>query len=491
MTLRELLASRGAEIVTNGGSPAAGGGGSHGARKRPDDPSLWAASPEHVVALLQAWPNDGVSLPTHDDFVRVLAAIKAALGPRREEFFGEVEEWALAYPGNDANYVCKTWDSLVDTAIGWDWLVGVAGHGSAAAQDEFDDGVGEANFAAAPTPPKPPPTKAATVLYADDLKRAPEPSDFIENTLCDNQISVVVGDTNVGKSFFALDLAYCVATGADFNGRKVDRGAVLFVAGEGGGGMKYRVAAIEQKFPADARIGFVPHAISLRDRLETDRLIAAVKASEARLGDRVRLIIIDTLSRAMAGGNENSPDDMGALVTSADRVRTETGAHVLFIAHTGKDATKGIRGHSLLRAAIDTEIIVERGENGIIEARVTKQRDLEIAGVFTFKLKTVELGTNRRGKPITSCVVEVVAKSRPALSETEGEAVEILRQLLFESAGATVPLVDFRKSILSSAGLLTGRTPDTKLKQWQRLRGELVKRGIIEVSGDQVSLRNA
>jgi RecA-family ATPase len=51
----------------------------------------------------------------------------------------------------------------------------------------------------------------------------------------------------------------------------------------------------------------------------------------------------------MAGGNENAPDDMGALVRNIDRLRAETGAAVLLVHHTGKDTSRGARGHSLAR----------------------------------------------------------------------------------------------------------------------------------------------
>jgi hypothetical protein len=106
----------------------------------------------------------------------------------------------------------------------------------------------------------------------------------------------------------------------------------------------------------------------------------------------------------MAGGNENAPDDMGALVTNGARVQQATGSHVAWVHHSGKDQAKGARGHSLLRAATDTEIEIT-AENGARLARVTKQRDLECSGEFSFSLKAIELGTNHRGKPVTSCVV--------------------------------------------------------------------------------------
>jgi RecA-family ATPase len=118
------------------------------------------------------------------------------------------------------------------------------------------------------------------------------------------------------------------------------------------------------------------------------------------------LIVVDTLSRAMAGGNENSPEDMDALVGHIDLIRQALPSHVSVIHHSGKDAARGARGHSSLRAAADTEIEITR-EIGTktSTARVTKQRELELGDEFPFCLVPVELGTNRRGKAVTSCVV--------------------------------------------------------------------------------------
>jgi hypothetical protein len=138
-------------------------------------------------------------------------------------------------------------------------------------------------------------------------------------------------------------------------------------------------------------------------------LVNAILDAADRIGEPVRLIIIDTLSRAMPGGNENSPEDMTALIRNIDEIRRRTKAHALLVHHCGKDTAKGMRGHSSLRGAIDTEIEVSKQANGsgtVSTAKVLKQRDFEVAGEFSFKLIPVELGINDRDEPVTSCIVE-------------------------------------------------------------------------------------
>jgi hypothetical protein len=137
------------------------------------------------------------------------------------------------------------------------------------------------------------------------------------------------------------------------------------------------------------------------------------------------LLIIDTFARSIIGGDENSAQDVGQAVAGADLIRTETGAAVGFIHHAGKDPTKGARGSSALRAAADTEILVE-GLIGQRTATVSKQRDLESCQTMPFELVSVQIGTDPDdGSPITSCTVRHLqdgAPTTPAVAQFRGKA---------------------------------------------------------------------
>jgi hypothetical protein len=111
----------------------------------------------------------------------------------------------------------------------------------------------------------------------------------------------------------------------------------------------------------------------------------------------------------MAGGDENSPVDMGRVVASADRFRAETGAHFTYVHHTGKDAARGARGHSLLRAATDTEIETTAGS-----LTLTKQRDGELGFKIGFRLVDLEIGMDAKG----NCVKSAVVDWRESISQT-------------------------------------------------------------------------
>jgi AAA domain/Bifunctional DNA primase/polymerase, N-terminal len=277
------------------------------------------------------------------------------------------------------------------------------------------------------------------LVYFQDVKPALKSEDFVEGLLIKAAMSVTYGPSNCGKTFFMADLALHVALGLEWRGREVEQAGVIYCAMEGAHGIANRVAAFAltcglagQEIP----FAIIPVALNILDpNADTSRLIDAIAEAAARMAIPVGLVVMDTLSRAMAGGNENSPEDMGALVANSDRMRQATGAHVAWIHHSGKDQAQGARGHSLLRAATDTEIEISRADNDSPSiARVTKQRELEIDGVFGFTLKRVELGLNHRGKPVTSCVVEPAeegpAKARVSLTNGEAMALRILHDVM-------------------------------------------------------------
>jgi hypothetical protein len=301
--------------------------------------------------------------------------------------------------------------------------------------------------AEAPKPPLP-------LVYFDDVAPNLDCSDFVEGLLTEGAMSVVYGPSNCGKTFFMSDLALHIAAGWEWRGRGIEAGGVIYCALEGSHGISNRVAAFKAHHGILGGLPFavVPVAINLLDpNADRQKLIDTVRVAAAKMGCPVKLVVIDTLSRAMAGGNENAPDDMGALVASADDVRQATGAHVAFIHHSGKDQAAGARGHSLLRAATDTEIEIGRENNDAPSvARVTKQREMEIEGEFVFTLKVVELGTNRRGKAVTSCVVEAVEGAAPAkqvrLSGGAQAALKALTETLAK-AGQSVGMRDIPENV--------------------------------------------
>lgn len=258
-------------------------------------------------------------------------------------------------------------------------------------------------------PPAPPKNKAEFLEYFDDIAPVLSTRCLVSGVIGEGTSVILYGDSNSGKTFGALDIALCIASGIPWQGREVRQVPVMYAALEGGAGFRNRVTAWKfEKHAPGNRVMFAALPVGLdlvSDDGDAGEVIRAALAMKERLGQPVGLIVIDTLSRAMAGGNENAPEDMGALVRHIDEIRAATGATVLVVHHSGKDAAKGARGHSLLRAAVDTELELTATEDGIRTLRATKQRDMECGASFGFRLNVVEVGFDpETAEPVTSCI---------------------------------------------------------------------------------------
>jgi len=215
------------------------------------------------------------------------------------------------------------------------------------------------------------------------------------------------------KSFVALDIAECIATGREFLTKEVKyQGAVLYIAGEGHGGIGARIKAMKKHHntPAGAPVFFLRKQINLRSSAtDIQDLIQAVDDIQATHDIQFELVVIDTLARAFGGGNENASEDMGAFITAAGAIQGRYNCALLVVHHAGKDATKGLRGHSSLLGAVDTELEIIRIEDapkGILH--ISKQKDGEDGQRYGFQMITVELSTTHLGfDSVSSLAVEV------------------------------------------------------------------------------------
>ena len=244
------------------------------------------------------------------------------------------------------------------------------------------------------------------IFWAREAKPMLASSYLIKGWLGAGQMSVVYGPSNVGKSFFALDMAFCIAADIQWQGCRVKAGPVLYLATEGGNAFHNRVVALRDEYGVqDAQLAIRPAPVDLlRPDADLANLIELCQQIEQECGAPIRMIVIDTLSRAMAGGDENGPTDMTAFIANVDAMRDVTGAHCMIVHHSGKDTAKGARGHSSLRAATDTEIELDVAD-GIRTANPTKQRDLEPKPPIVFALKVHTIGQDEDGDTVTTCTI--------------------------------------------------------------------------------------
>ncbi len=244
--------------------------------------------------------------------------------------------------------------------------------------------------------PKPPPGRFK-FLTVRELLDKPAPVWRLLRVIPEKGLVVVWGASGSGKTFLALDLAAAIARGIPWAGRRTKRGRVVYIAAEGA--LKPRVSAyrIERGITSADLDGLrvLDSSVNMLDpRADMADLLADLAQLASDWGP-IGVVIVDTLSRVMPGGNENMPEDMGALIASAKRIEESLGCVVIFIHHAGKDESRGSRGHSSLKAACDAELSVKRDSDTRC-VTVEKCRDGADGEVLlNFTLSAVDLGAMR------------------------------------------------------------------------------------------------
>lgn len=353
------------------------------------------------------------------------------------------DEWSAKsekYPGREA--IDAKWDSFGrarDTVVTAGWLMREAG-GPLATADDFDEPVAGA--------------KRFRLHRVVDLRQGSLDSDYhIKHILDHAALAVLYGESTAGKTFVAIDLAAHVALGREWRGHRVRQGRAVYVCTEGAEGFKKRLAA----FCSEHGIDDIPE---LRVVNETPSLLngdhAELAASVNEWGD-VRTIWLDTWSRAIAGGDENSSEVVTKAIARATKLHDATGAMVVLVAHSGKDQSKGVRGHSSLKGSADVQIEVVRDGEGPSTRRairLEKVKDGPNEGAtFGFALRVVDLGVDQDGDSVTSCVVADGEKPTPGVRKmgaNESAALAVVHSLIDLSDGGGVSVTDAKAAVVAS-----------------------------------------
>lgn len=237
------------------------------------------------------------------------------------------------------------------------------------------------------------------ILSLEDLLNLPDPEWLIDQHFHKGTLSVLYGAPGSYKSFVALDMALSIAAGIPFlDSFDTTTGPVLYIAGEGSGGLKRRSMA----WFGEKNDGEIPTAFGLvRQRVDLSGTQHGIKDERKNnwkaVLDSVRnshigipsLVVIDTMARAFTG-DENSSQDVGRFVEVTDAIREDLGASVLVVHHTGKDAGRGARGSSALLGAADSMFLVEKHASGA-DMKNEKQKDAPELAPYGILKREVEV----------------------------------------------------------------------------------------------------
>jgi hypothetical protein len=457
-------------------------------RANTDAPEL-----SRIKSALDAIPNSGTEELSYEIWRNVLFALHSATE-------GSDSGLALAhdFSARSSKYDADFLDDRVWPYINSDRSGGVitartlfsqaaaCGWQDPAIVDEFE--VLEAGVAPAESPPA---KKRYEFVQADAFSAGKPPGWIVKNILPQAELAVIYGESGSGKSFFALDLLFSIALGTSWRGHKVLPGMRCgYVAAEGAAGFKKRLRAYSEHHGLlldllnIAVLASAPNFTSVADVKD---LIAAMHAS-----GRMDVIVVDTLARVTAGSNENSGEHMGLVIDHCTAIHRETGALVILIHHSGKDASKGARGWSGIKGAVDAEIEIVRAENDRV-ATVSKLKEGEEGAEFGFRLLTVPIGMDDDGEVISSCVVEhttAVAKDKRK-SGPKGAIEKIVWQAAIDLQGLDggAPTVE---SVITESVSRMVRDPQAKrdLRRQHALRAleTLRERGTVVNIDDRIAL---
>jgi len=275
------------------------------------------------------------------------------------------------------------------------------------------------------------------LVMAEELRDEPV-TWLIHELLPAKGFAALYGKPGSYKSFVALYVAGMIATGQPAFDRTTIQGDVVYVAGEGGAGLKRRWDALRKHhdLPPDTPIAFLRGQLNLRSTMEdAEALVEAIKAKNLK----PRMLVVDTLARAFSGGNENSSEDMGAFIAIIGYLTETLDCLVMPVHHAGKDEARGQRGHSSLLGAVDAELEVTKisdddSPERLGRLKITKQKDGEDGIEIGYRMISVPLSdidpdaTSLAVEPLNGPVV--IAPKITKLTGYPADALTALRRAI-------------------------------------------------------------
>jgi len=245
-------------------------------------------------------------------------------------------------------------------------------------------------------------------------------------------LTILGGRPKVGKSWLSLQMVHSIGTGGMFFGNRVEQGKCLYIALEDNlRRLQSRTKA--QKIPKDAQIDFATKWNPLQGKGFEDL--------QRAIENDYKLIVIDTLSRAFPGVDQNDQVQIGMVMENLQMLCSQTNTTILFVDHIAKP--KGITGvgdpiddimNSTVKTAVADQIMVLYKENGKLGARLKgRGRDIEEIdyslswdrenSCWQSEGNTYEVKLSKEREEILDCLIEKGAATVTAIAKALGKDI--------------------------------------------------------------------
>lgn len=406
-----------------------------------------------VAKAVKATPNKSAAFETREAYRDYGYAIKAALPDNEPEAFELFADWCQRWEDgtNDPDIVAADWRRMKPPyRRGASWIYELAElHNPTAFRkvDLFFDVIDEPESLFE--------NGGAVSVPRSDIYKWYRASDIVSREpivylaarhIPEVSFGFLYSDPGAGKSFLALDLALHIACGAkSWHGdaiKAADDRIVVYLAAEGAHGFRNRIVAwhVKNGLPTYSdRFILIEQPINFMREEDIDKLLRTVRDS---IGAQPALIVVDTVSRAAPGTEENSVKDMSLFVRACDRLKDAYSCAVLGVHHANKQGG-GLRGSTALLGAADFIFKLTRNKGASIgKLHCEKQKDGADGWIedYRFDLVTIDVGQSS------------LVPSRCQLSVADGKALaQSAKERVLEAIGDAW-----------SAGEPWGRTPRSK-----------------------------
>lgn len=359
-----------------------------------------------IRKAVRATPNSSANFASRESYRDYGYAIKAALPDNAQEAFDLFAEWCSRWEDgtNDHDVVEADWRRMKPPfKRGASYIYELAekySHGQFTSAEVWFDPLPDEEenpFAQIELNASKEQTDTYKLLTIEDIANRPPPKWLIERHIPEKSVGFLYSEPGIGKSFLALDVGLSIAYGLpEWHGDAIHvepSASVVYIAAEGSYGFRNRIAAWRKaRGFADnlsKRFYMIEQTINFMSDEDIKRLLRTLAAVNAA-GSRPALIVVDTVSRALPGADENLQKDMTRFVAACDAVRDAYGCAVIGVHHAGKSGD--MRGSTVLRGAGDFVFHLSRKKGATIGTLdCEKQKDGPDGWNDSYRFETVGL----------------------------------------------------------------------------------------------------